>query len=52
MSKERLDEVGYWTEIKLQILQEYAKAYAQAHNATGDKIAEHVFNKYRSRVAR
>jgi three-Cys-motif partner protein len=27
--KERLDVVGYWTEIKLQILQDYAKAYAQ-----------------------
>lgn len=27
--KERLDVVGYWTEIKLQILQEYAYAYAQ-----------------------
>lgn len=27
--KERLDIVGYWTEIKLQILQDYAKAYAQ-----------------------
>ena len=27
--KERLDVVGYWTEIKLQILQEYAVAYAQ-----------------------
>ncbi|MGA2540683.1 MAG: three-Cys-motif partner protein TcmP [Verrucomicrobiota bacterium] len=26
---ERLDVVGYWTEIKLQILQEYAKAYAR-----------------------
>ena len=26
---ERLDVVGYWTEIKLQILQEYANAYAQ-----------------------
>ncbi|HLX96421.1 MAG TPA: three-Cys-motif partner protein TcmP [Verrucomicrobiae bacterium] len=29
MAKERLDVVGYWTEIKLQILQDYAKAYAQ-----------------------
>ena len=29
MTKERLDVVGYWTEIKLQILQDYAKAYAQ-----------------------
>ena len=26
--RERLDIVGYWTEIKLQILQEYADAYA------------------------
>jgi len=26
---DRLDTVGYWTEIKLQILQEYANAYAQ-----------------------
>ena len=29
MTTERLDTVGYWTEIKLQILQEYANAYAQ-----------------------
>jgi three-Cys-motif partner protein len=29
MANERLDVVGYWTEIKLQIIQEYAKAYAQ-----------------------
>jgi three-Cys-motif partner protein len=29
MATERLDVIGYWTEIKLQILQEYAKAYAQ-----------------------
>ena len=27
--KDDLDTVGYWTEIKLQILQEYANAYAQ-----------------------
>jgi three-Cys-motif partner protein len=29
MKKEHLDTVGYWTEIKLQILQDYANAYAQ-----------------------
>jgi three-Cys-motif partner protein len=29
MTTERLDTVGYWTEIKLQILQDYAKAYAR-----------------------
>jgi three-Cys-motif partner protein len=29
LMKERLDVVGRWTEIKLQILQDYAKAYAQ-----------------------
>jgi three-Cys-motif partner protein len=27
--KDKLDVVGYWTEIKLQILQDYAVAYAQ-----------------------
>ena len=29
MAQNKLDEVGYWTEIKLQILRDYAKAYAQ-----------------------
>jgi three-Cys-motif partner protein len=29
MNDDRLDTVGYWTEIKLLILKEYAKAYAQ-----------------------
>ncbi len=29
MAKEHLDVVGYWTEMKLQILQEYANAYAR-----------------------
>ena len=29
MNDERLDIVGYWTEIKLQILQDYASAYVQ-----------------------
>jgi three-Cys-motif partner protein len=29
MSEDRLDIVGYWTEIKLSILQDYASAYAQ-----------------------
>ena len=28
MSNDQLDTVGYWTEVKLHILQEYAKAYA------------------------
>lgn len=30
---ERLDVVGYWTEIKLQILREYANAYALVLNS-------------------
>lgn len=29
MADPRLDEVGYWTEVKLDILRDYAKAYAQ-----------------------
>lgn len=32
MTNERLDVVGYWTEMKLQILQEYAKAYSRVLN--------------------
>ncbi len=30
MNDDRLDTVGYWTEVELLILKEYAKAYAQA----------------------
>lgn len=29
MSEDRLDTVGYWTELKLLIVEEYAKAFAQ-----------------------
>ncbi len=32
MSAENLDEVGYWTEVKLSILHEYANAYATILN--------------------
>jgi len=28
MPEHKIDEVGYWTEIKLNILREYAAAYA------------------------
>ncbi len=40
MPIERLDVVGYWTEIKLQIIQEYAKAYAQVLNK--QRLIKHV----------
>jgi three-Cys-motif partner protein len=40
MMSERLDVVGYWTEIKLQILQEYANAYAQI--LSQQKYIKHV----------
>jgi three-Cys-motif partner protein len=32
MTKEHLDVVGYWTELKLQIIQDYANVYAQVLN--------------------
>jgi len=32
MSEQGLDKVGYWTEIKLSILRDYSKAYAQILN--------------------
>jgi three-Cys-motif partner protein len=40
MKKENLDVVGRWTEIKLQILQEYANAYAQI--LKNQKFIKHV----------
>ena len=38
--KERLDVIGHWTEIKLQILQEYADAYA--HILKNQRFIKHV----------
>ncbi|MFH0911871.1 MAG: three-Cys-motif partner protein TcmP [Planctomycetota bacterium] len=32
MGEDKLDYVGYWTEIKLQILRDYAKAYVKIMN--------------------
>jgi len=40
MANEHLDVVGYWTEIKLQILQEYAKAYAKVLD--NQKYIKHI----------
>ena len=32
MSASKLDEVGYWTEVKLDIVREYAGAYSKIMN--------------------
>jgi len=32
MSDVRLDEVGYWSEVKLEIVRDYAKAYSTVLN--------------------
>jgi len=40
MNNDQLDTVGYWTEIKLHILEEYAKAYANV--LKNQKYIKHV----------
>ena len=42
MGKIKLDEIGYWTEVKLDIIKEYAKAYSTILNAQ-DMIQQHLY---------
>jgi len=42
MSKIKLDEIGYWSEIKLDILKEYAKAYSTIV-AAQPAIRKHIY---------
>lgn len=35
MANVKYDEIGYWSEIKLDIVKEYAKAYSTIMNALG-----------------
>ncbi len=61
----RYDEIGYWSEIKLDIIEEYAAAYSSilssrsspsfyhlffaSHKPVAENIVQYVFNKYASR---
>jgi len=36
MKKVKLDEIGYWSEVKLDIVKEYARAYSTIMNAQSD----------------
>jgi len=45
MSPIRLDEVGYWSEIKLDIVREYAKAYSTILNKKTD-IKAHLARRH------
>jgi len=42
MGKIKLDEIGYWSEVKLDIIKEYAKAYSTILNAK-DVIQRHLY---------
>ena len=42
MAKLRLDEVGYWSEIKLEILEQYARAYSVILSSQAN-IAAHLY---------
>ena len=43
MSKPKLDEVGYWTELKLDILRDYAKAYSRVLNKQTATIKHYAY---------
>ena len=42
MKDVKLDEIGYWSEVKLDIIQKYAKAYSTIMNATHN-IKRHLY---------
>ncbi|MGO9109324.1 MAG: hypothetical protein ACLP9L_08835 [Thermoguttaceae bacterium] len=46
MSEVRFDEIGYWSEIKLDIVRKYAQAYSNILSKD-TRIRNHIFNKYR-----
>lgn len=41
--KLEFDEIGYWSEIKLDIVKDYAKAYSTIFSAKGQKQFHHVY---------
>lgn|GEM_PF-3466510 len=47
----RYDEIGYWSEIKLDIIKEYASAYLffASDKPVANHIAQDIFKKYADR---
>jgi three-Cys-motif partner protein len=43
MSELRFDEVGYWSEIKLEIIKEYASAYSRILSAQKSPALSHIY---------
>ncbi|MCH8844627.1 MAG: three-Cys-motif partner protein TcmP [SAR324 cluster bacterium] len=43
MKEIKFDEIGYWTEIKLDIVRDYASAYSVIMNAPGQQKFYHVY---------
>jgi len=39
----RIDEVGYWSEVKLDILKSYAKEYSKIISAQSSPSLDHVY---------
>jgi three-Cys-motif partner protein len=42
-SQPEFDEIGYWSEIKLEILKDYASAYSKILAAQRSPALEHVY---------
>ncbi len=43
MSKDSISEIGYWTEVKLDILREYAAAYSKILSAQTEPRIQHIY---------
>lgn len=48
----KYDEIGYWSEVKLDIIKEYAAAYYlfyASHKTIAEDIVQYIFKKYENR---
>ena len=43
MSPLRFDEIGYWSEVKLEIVRDYAKEYSKILSAQTNPYLHHVY---------
>lgn len=50
MKKPKYDVIGYWSELKLDIIREYL--YFASPNKTGASIVNDIFKKYREKGLR
>jgi three-Cys-motif partner protein len=42
----KIDEVGYWSELKLEIIKKYAAAYSQILSTQGSSLEHHYIDAF------